>query len=627
MLSFASLGCRSLSQNDRVGVLFAAFAFFVCIVAVTGLQAQTTAFSYQGSLTDAGTPASGAFQMQFKLFDAVSGGTQVGSTIADVPVTASQGVFSAQLDFGSNALSGANRWLEIAIRHNSGESYSTILPRTQLTSSPYAVRTLSAASADLALDSNKLGGVAASSYLTTASAGNSFIKNGAVQQTGANFNIDGNGTVGSVSANGPVSLTGVAPPAAAPAGQGRIYFDSATNKVKVSESGSAFVNLVGATGVSGSGTTNALPLWTGGTALGNSLITQSGGVIQMPNNVNLAAGAQGNQVGFGSPNSETGMTISGASGRADLRYNGTLKLVNGPGGIPLGTNGLAIDSSGNVGIGTETPAAKLDIAAGGNGGKVSFGTPNGESGMSITGTNRADIRFDGSTLKLLAGVGTTAPCCGMFINTAGNVGIGTTTPAHRLSLIGGPTWTSNGWTGALELGNGSAIGWQSNIAGSRFGIGQSNGGLYFFGTASNPGTTGSPANYAMVINDNGNITQPVTANGLVKAMLYVRQDGVILQCYNGLTNSSTGNCGFNTIDHPAGLGSYYVQFPFQVDNRFVSVSARNPIEYLNGTFVGASFRFESFTGANNSSAIHVITFITSTEHHGGDEANFMLIVY
>ena len=31
------------------------------------LNSQTTAFNYQGRLTDAGTPAAGAFQMQFKL--------------------------------------------------------------------------------------------------------------------------------------------------------------------------------------------------------------------------------------------------------------------------------------------------------------------------------------------------------------------------------------------------------------------------------------------------------------------------------------------------------------------------------------------------------------------------------
>src|SRR5258706_8014540 len=124
--------------------------------------AQTTAFNYQGKLNDGGIPANGSFQMQFKLFDSLGGAGQIGSTIPDVPVTVNQGVFSVKLDFGSNALSGANRWLEIAVRHNSGESYTTLSPREQIASSPYSVRTLSAASADNALS---LGGLAASQYL------------------------------------------------------------------------------------------------------------------------------------------------------------------------------------------------------------------------------------------------------------------------------------------------------------------------------------------------------------------------------------------------------------------------------------------------------------------------------
>ncbi|MDM7923067.1 MAG: hypothetical protein QUS14_12275, partial [Pyrinomonadaceae bacterium] len=121
-----------------VKVLFVTACFALISVNALG---QTTAFKYQGSLTDTGSPANGSFQMQFKLFDAVSNGTQVGSTLTDVPVTATNGVFTVTLDFGSAALSGANRWLEISVRRNSGESYVTLSPREPITSSPYSVRT------------------------------------------------------------------------------------------------------------------------------------------------------------------------------------------------------------------------------------------------------------------------------------------------------------------------------------------------------------------------------------------------------------------------------------------------------------------------------------------------------
>jgi hypothetical protein len=38
--------------------------------------------------------------MQFKLFDAASGGTRQGTTLTDVPVAVSTGIFSTQLNFG-----------------------------------------------------------------------------------------------------------------------------------------------------------------------------------------------------------------------------------------------------------------------------------------------------------------------------------------------------------------------------------------------------------------------------------------------------------------------------------------------------------------------------------------------
>ncbi len=301
--------------------------------------AQNTTITYQGKLTDAGNPANGNYDLQFKLFDTVTvgTGTQQGEMQERNSVAVSAGNFSVMLDFGATVFGGADRYLEIGVRPaNSPDAYTVLAPRQQLTSSPYAIQTLNA---------QKLGGLPASG----------FVQNTTAPQTGASFNIDGSGTASAF------SLSGSAPPAVAPAGQGLLYFDTATNKVKVSESGAAFVNLVGATGVSGGGTVNSIPLWSAGTTLGTSLITQSGNAVQLPTAVQLAIGAQGNQVQFGSPNGETGMSISGTSGRADLRFDGTLKLVAGSGGIPAATNGLSITTAGNVGIGTTSPLQKLHV--------------------------------------------------------------------------------------------------------------------------------------------------------------------------------------------------------------------------------------------------------------------------
>ena len=120
------------------------------------------------------------------------------------------------------------------------------------------------------------------------------------------------------------------------------------------------------------------------------------------------------------------------------------------------------------------------------------------------------LSFDGASLNWIApgpsdGIwalnGTTAYYSG------GKVGIGTNIQGHTLS-IGGPqpAWTLNFWGGAIELPNASAIGWQANAAGQRFGMGHTNGGFTIFRTTSDPGTTGSPAIYDLVINDAGQVS-------------------------------------------------------------------------------------------------------------------------
>jgi hypothetical protein len=49
----------------------------------------------------------------------------------------------------------------------------------------------------------------------------------------------------------------------------------------------------------------------------------------------------------------------------------------------------------------------------------------------------------------------------------------------------------------------------------------------------------------------------------------------IVHCYNGITNSSTGDCGFVlTLPIPAQTGIYRINFGFPVSARFVAVSAK-----------------------------------------------------
>jgi hypothetical protein len=107
------------------------------------LFAQSTAFTYQGRLNIAGSPANGSYDLTFALFNSLSGGTQQGSTITNTATSVSNGVFTVTLDFG-NQFPGDNRWLEIGVQTNSGGGFSTLSPRQQLTSTPYSVRAANA---------------------------------------------------------------------------------------------------------------------------------------------------------------------------------------------------------------------------------------------------------------------------------------------------------------------------------------------------------------------------------------------------------------------------------------------------------------------------------------------------
>jgi hypothetical protein len=99
-----------------------------------------TAFTYQGRLTDGGNPANGAYDLQFKLYDALSAGAQVSGTLTLGDVAVSNGLFSVALDFGS-VFTGTARYLEIGVRPGSSSgAYTTLSPRQQLRPAPYALR-------------------------------------------------------------------------------------------------------------------------------------------------------------------------------------------------------------------------------------------------------------------------------------------------------------------------------------------------------------------------------------------------------------------------------------------------------------------------------------------------------
>lgn len=111
-----------------------------------GTSSQPTAFTYQGKLTDGGVPANGTYDFQFTLYDAAN--MNLGSAAGALPVT--NGIFTASIDGAAPLFTSSNpaRFLEISVKLSGGGPYTTLAPRQPITSSPYSIKASEASLAD-----------------------------------------------------------------------------------------------------------------------------------------------------------------------------------------------------------------------------------------------------------------------------------------------------------------------------------------------------------------------------------------------------------------------------------------------------------------------------------------------
>jgi hypothetical protein len=90
------------------------------------------------------------------------------------------------------------------------------------------------------------------------------------------------------------------------------------------------------------------------------------------------------------------------------------------------------------------------------------------------------------------------------------------------------------------------------------------------------------------ITDTGNVIQPITSYGLVKAMVSLNADSTISRCYNGVTGASTGGCGFVATHNGAGI--YSIDFKFPTDGRFISVTPQESVVNIVASYnTGSAF--------------------------------------
>jgi hypothetical protein len=106
----------------------------VALTILAGVHAQgvTQPFTYQGFLRQGGAPLNNPSQsMRFRIFDALTGGTMLWDSGA-LTVNVSNGLFTVQLNPPVSVWTGADRFLEIQV------GATTLSPRVRIGSTPYA---------------------------------------------------------------------------------------------------------------------------------------------------------------------------------------------------------------------------------------------------------------------------------------------------------------------------------------------------------------------------------------------------------------------------------------------------------------------------------------------------------
>jgi hypothetical protein len=214
--------------------------------------------------------------------------------------------------------------------------------------------------------------------------------------------------------------------------------------------------------IGGSGTTNYVPKFTASGTIGNSLIYDNGtsiGIgISTPNNKLEVVGTIMSSLEASHTISWVASSIfldqpnSAASRIAFIGANtstyGELDFVQASSNGSLYRSAIKINSSGNVGIGTTSPEQKLHVVGNGlvegvilyrngatnilniGGDQNMYGGTNSDGGVFVYGNNKLHLSTNSARR--------------LTVDGSGNVGIGTTSPAGKLSVNGDLFLTTTG---------------------------------------------------------------------------------------------------------------------------------------------------------------------------------------
>jgi hypothetical protein len=447
------------------------------VILTHSLSAQGTAFTYQGRITDGANPANGSYDLTFTLFSTDSAGNPIAGPVTNNATSVSNGLFTTTIDFGLGVFAGGSNWLEISVSTNAANNFTILAPRQQITPVPYAITAGAVAS----------GGLPAgvySSAVTFDNADNSFAGSFSGDGTGLNnvnaatlnglasasfWNVAGN--AGANPTNGAfLGTTDTLPLELRVAGSRALRLEYALNP----SFPSVVPNLIG--GYSGNLVSNGYigATITGGgdvgvanrvgndyaTVLGGLANTASGNISVAMGNGCTASGDEAIAMGHGTTANGVISTSMGdattANGLGSVAM-GYKSFANGETSLAAGNyayatfngsfvwaddsvnsyfsdaaaNQFLIRAAGGVGIGTAyPPPGGLNVASGGL-------AVSGASSPVYYGAKGVFIESQsgyGAIYSFNYTSGAPQPLC---LNTpGGNVGVGTSTPAYPLQIVG-----------------------------------------------------------------------------------------------------------------------------------------------------------------------------------------------
>ncbi len=388
----------------------------------------------------------------------------------------------------------------------------------------------------------------------------------------------------------------------------------------------------------------------GGQALSNTAFNGNGetaigyyaGKGVTTGNYNIAIGyeaGQGGNIGTGANNIVIGQNndVPTANGSNQLNIGNLIYGTN------LGSGSTV--STGNVGIGTTSPAGQLDVY------KYTTSLQSGATLKLTRSYTYGTAIYDGvlgGNETLVFGVGSASdPALAgnerMVVNSAGNVGIGTTGPVYMLDVNAGNT-------AGIRITNSNANPWALMINNATYGNTNAKGFGFYQDTNGNgvmaTANQGGAGNYQFVLGANGNVGIGTTApdallslgGGAARVIDMVRNttantagNGLTIQAGGATSAATDKNGGTLTLTSGISTGTGSSNIQFNVYPAAGSGSSDNAATTAmtilgNGNVgIGTTGPDNVLSVANPSTGYETLTFNPSTATLGvGNQANHAL---